>query len=229
MVTAGLKEYLVNLNDSYKHIAWTHPRAILLIAVLVDHLQLKRMIEIGTWMGAVPMMLQQLQSRCGTNGLQTFDLIENFEDHSPPIDNPMALKNRINDAFPNLDITISQDLSSLSGSVDLIHFDSVKWQTQLLEQFETIKEHTHSHTLFVFDDYIAEWPDVIYCVDKIKEKHGYEVIATFGPKIYLGTASLKESILDYLSTQQRLLESFFNIRETIKHGLVISSGPELMI
>jgi hypothetical protein len=229
MVT--IQQQISILDKEFKDISWTHPRNIVILPIVSKKLNYEHMLEIGTYMGAVPIMIKNLEKCLEMDCIKKFTLIENFEDHlmfKLEVTNSASLKTSILNNIPStVDITIKNSLAQISTDVrpcfDIIHFDSVKWQYLLIKQFNTIKKYCHNDTLFVFDDYIAEWPDVIYCVDEIIKQNSLSVIATFGPKIYIGSESLKNKILEAVTDIE-----LFNIRETILHGNVVSSGPELI-
>lgn len=229
----NLNQYLGALNRELAPYAWTHPRTLILITVLSEIFNYKSFAEIGSWVGAVPVMLKKLEGFLEIDQVNDFMLIENFEDHKSmgrdfPVKDPDSLTNFIKQQVSSaVEITVQNNLNNLRGSFDVVHFDSVKWQTELLNQFETIYQHTHDETLFVFDDYMAEWPDVIYCVNKISVERGLAIVASFGPKIYLGSPNLKDAALSWVN-KSVLAHRVFNVRETIQFGLVISSGPLLM-
>lgn len=230
-----LREHLQELNAKFYQDSWTHPRTLLLASVMSQEFGYGSMLEIGAWMGAVPKMLDDLARYLGHKNPRDFVLIDNFMDHervqpcSGTVTTPEQLQQYVsNDLGPGR-VQVFRDLSSLSGSFDIMHFDSVKWRTELLEQFDQVREQATPNAVFIFDDYIAEWPDVIYCVDTVQQRHALEVVASFGPKIYLSTAEVKNQVLQLCRDRRDLARSLLNVRHTIKHGEVVSSGPDLMM
>lgn len=226
-----LSEKLVSLNKEFEDISWTHPKNIVILPIISEKMNYKHMLEIGTYMGAVPIMIKHLEKYLGIDCIKQFTLIENFDDHlmwKTEVADPLALKEvMIRKISSPVDIIIKNSLVQISENslpcFDVIHFDSVKWQYLLIKQFNAIQKYCHKNTLFIFDDYIAEWPDVIYCVNEIVKQNNLYVIATFGPKIYVGSNESKNRILEIVSNVE-----FFNIRETILYGNVISSGSGLI-
>ena len=230
-----LKNYLQDLNQEFYHDSWTHPRTLFLLSLLIEEFKYKSFLEIGSWLGSVPVMLQNISNHLHISQLEKFVLIDNFEDHkitlpyNGTIVNAQQLHQHVTQKLLHTEVEIYENISNVVGSFDIMHFDSVKWKTELITQFEQIYKSANLNAVFLFDDYIAEWPDVIYCVDCIQQKYNLEVVATFGPKIYLTNGQQKNNILNFCRARQDLVDSLLNIRYTIKHGYVISSGPDLMI
>lgn len=234
-----LKTSLIEIHEKHKKISWSHPRALIFSTVLAKYFDYHNFLEIGAWLGAVPKIISDLQQLLEIDQFNYFLLIDNFEYHPVNIPDAETLQKILRDYDKKINIDVAKSDINLIGAlennlkvfVDTVHFDSVKWQTDLIVQFEMVHHYCHGNTLYIFDDYIAEWPDVIYCVDYILKKYKMKVIATFGPKIYIGTQKLKREILKYLKSlpEEDPIKDLFNVRETIKHGLVISSGKELMI
>lgn len=227
-----LNQQLRRIYQQRQSISWTHPRTLVLIPFLTSYLNWNCLLEFGAWLGAVPIMLKDIELTMGLNHMNQFILIETFEDHEGEIINADGLRQHIERNIQSVDSKIEIYKSVLDmpeHRLDVVHFDSVKWQTELVEQFKDIQQYTHTNTMYVFDDYIAEWPDVIYCVDRIRNEYQLEVISTMGPKIFLGSPELKRQVLEIMEQHPEVSPRIFNIRETIAHGPVVSSGPDLMI
>ena len=228
-MSESIRSYLIELYNEHKEISWTHPRTLLLLAVLTKTLKYKNFTEVGTWLGAVPIMIKKLEYYFDSDQLKDFVLIENFKDHIAnkiKISDSLALQNHINKYIPNVNINVYTDVSQINSTIDVIHFDSVKYQRDLINQFDSLKNYFTPNTLYIFDDYIAEWPDVIYCVDTIANYRNLSRVASFGPKVYLCTPQLKDYILRLISSNEEL-KTYMDIRNTLKYGDVIGSDGNL--
>lgn len=225
----SIKQFLIQLYDEYKDQSWTHPRTLLLLAVLTKNLGYKNFVEVGTWLGAVPIMVKKIENYFNSDQLSNFVLIENFVDHVSnglEIADKDSLIQHINTHIPNSKVTVYNDVLEINSRIDVIHFDSVKYQRELIAQFDQLKKYFTANTLYIFDDYIAEWSDVAYCVDVIASYNNLVVVAAFGPKIYLCSPELKQHILRLIKNNQEL-SSYIDVRTTIKHGDVLGSNYNL--
>lgn len=225
-----LKLRLRSLNTAMINDSWTHPRTLVLLVLLAKWYNFIHFLEIGAWKGAVPIMIKSIEQWFGQDQFSRFTLIENFEDFhaNDPLANPESLSNHIAQQLPMpTNLEIFRIIKTPDQVIDAVHFDSAKFQFMLIDQFNALFKYCSKQCVFVFDDYIAEWPDVIYCVDQIIEMHGLAVVASFGPKIYVANSSLKHNIID--TVRKNNMESIFSIRHSIKHGEIVSSGPDLMI
>jgi len=226
----SIKNFIGEIHADYKDMSWTHPRTLLLLSVITDKLGFKNFTEIGTWLGAVPIMTKKLESYFGSNQLNDFVLVENFQDHvinNMKVVDGDSLTKHINDHISDINIKVHTNISDIDTSIDVIHFDSVKYQRDLLKQFDALRKYFTPNTLYIFDDYIAEWPDVIHCVDAIADYHSLEMIGGFGPKVYLGSKDIKEQILAVVQEREELL-TYLEPRHTVEHGLVIGPGRNLV-
>jgi len=228
-VNDSIKQFLIQLYNEHKDQSWTHPRTLLLLSVLTKNLSYKNFVEIGTWLGTVPIMVKKLENYFNSDQLSNFVLIENFVDHVSngiEIADKDSLTQHINTHIPNIKVTVYNHVSEINSQIDVIHFDSVKYQRELITQFDQLKKYFTANTLYIFDDYIAEWPDVAYCVDVIASYNNLVVVAAFGPKIYLCSPQLKQHILRLIKDLQEL-SSYIDVRTTLKHGAVLGSNYNL--
>lgn len=226
-----IPEQLKNINQQLQHISWSHPRTLLLLNILSSYTNAKTFLEIGTYMASVPRIYREIDKLLGKPTDIDFILIDNFEDHkNNEVCDPKSLKAFVNTEHDIDRVDVFTSLEKVCRQIDIVHFDSVKWQYQLIDQFDSLVKYFTEHTIYVFDDYIAEWPDVIHCVNHLKREHNLAVLASFGPKIYLIKRSQKDNILTQLNSDTLILDhNFFNIRETIEHGPIVSSASGLMI
>lgn len=231
MNLSTIPEQLKNINRQLQHISWSHPRTILLLNILSSYTNAKTFLEIGTYMASVPKIYYEIDKLLNKPTDIDFILIDNFEDHqNNEVCDTESLKSFVKNKHGIQRVDVFTSLENVCRQIDIVHFDSVKWQYQLIDQFDSIVKYFTENTIYVFDDYIAEWPDVIHCVNHLKREHNLAVLASFGPKIYLIKRSKKDNILTQLQTNTLISDfKFFDIRETIEHGPIVSSGSGLMI
>lgn len=221
---------LTKLHLEFANDSWSHPRTLVFLVVISKILDCRHFFEIGTWKGSVPIMLKRMEKWFDINQFQKITLVENFQDFD--VNDHLASSENLLSSIQQkigmpVDIDISRIIKKPLTQIDAIHFDSTKWQYMLIDQFTALKKYCSTKCVFVFDDYIAEWPDVIHCVNEIITNHELTVVGTFGPKIYVTDLKNKQLILGAI--QDMGYTNIFNIRHSIDWGDIVSSGPDLMI
>ncbi len=225
-----LQKYVNSLNTEYHAISYSQSSDLLLAAILIKEMGYNNFTEVGTWLGGTPIMLKKLENYFGGDRLTDLVLVENLQDHLKEdsiafefgITSNDKLKEYIKYHISSVNITIHNDVSQINNEIDIVHFDSVKDHINLIYQFDLLKKYYKPTTMFIFDDYSAEWPDVMYGADLIASYNNLEQVAALGHKAYLCSPSLKEHILNLVKSSI-VFSQFLEVRKTFKHGELIGS------